>query len=309
LPVTNREGNTAMKIRTLRRHVREGVKNLWRNGWMSFASISAVTITLLILGVFLILAMNINYFAQSVEKQVEIRVFLDVLATQDHVKQVEENIKAIPEVSSVEFIPKDEGLRQFKESLGEKAYLFEGLEEDNPLPDAFVVKTKDPKQTAAVAAKIKNFQYVESLNYGEGTVEKLFAWTSALRNVGIVFIAGLGFTAMFLIANTIKLTIVARRREIEIMKLVGATNWFIRWPFFVEGLLMGIIGALIPIILLTSGYYYLLDAIKSSFEASQLFTLLPLFPLMYQVSGALLAIGAFIGIWGSLVSVRRFLRV
>jgi len=90
---------------------------------------------------------------------------------------------------------------------------------------------------------------------------------------------------------------------------VGATNWFIRWPFFVEGLLMGIIGALIPIILLTSGYYYLLDAIKSSFEASQLFTLLPLFPLMYQVSGALLAIGAFIGIWGSLVSVRRFLRV
>lgn len=309
MPVTNREGNTAMKIRTLRRHVREGVKNLWRNGWMSFASISAVTITLLILGVFLILAMNINYFAQSVEKQVEIRVFLDVLATQDHVKQVEENIKAIPEVSSVEFIPKDEGLRQFKESLGEKAYLFEGLEEDNPLPDAFVVKTKDPKQTAAVAAKIKNFQYVESLNYGEGTVEKLFAWTSALRNVGIVFIAGLGFTAMFLIANTIKLTIVARRREIEIMKLVGATNWFIRWPFFVEGLLMGIIGALIPIILLTSGYYYLLDAIKSSFEASQLFTLLPLFPLMYQVSGALLAIGAFIGIWGSLVSVRRFLRV
>jgi len=309
LPVTNREGNTAMKIRTLRRHVREGVKNLWRNGWMSFASISAVTITLLILGVFLILAMNINYFAQSVEKQVEIRVFLDVLATQDHVKQVEENIKAIPEVNSVEFIPKDEGLRQFKESLGEKAYLFEGLEEDNPLPDAFVVKTKDPKQTAAVAAKIKNFQYVESLNYGEGTVEKLFAWTSALRNVGIVFIAGLGFTAMFLIANTIKLTIVARRREIEIMKLVGATNWFIRWPFFVEGLLMGIIGALIPIILLTSGYYYLLDAIKSSFEASQLFTLLPLFPLMYQVSGALLAIGAFIGIWGSLVSVRRFLRV
>ena len=309
MPATNREGNTAMKIRTLRRHVREGVKNLGRNGWMSFASISAVTITLLILGVFLILAMNVNYFAQSVEKQVEIRVFLDVLATPENVKQVEENIKAIPEVSTVAFIPKDEGLKQFKESLGEKAYLFEGLEEENPLPDAFVVKTKDPKQTSAAAVKIKNLQYVESLNYGEGTVEKLFAWTGALRNVGIVFIAGLGFTAMFLIANTIKLTIVARRREIEIMKLVGATNWFIRWPFFVEGLLMGITGALIPIILLTAGYYYLLDAIQSSFEASQLFKLLPLFPLMNQVAGALLAIGAFIGIWGSLVSVRRFLRV
>lgn len=309
MPVTSREGNTAMKIRTLGRHVREGVKNLGRNGWMSFASISAVAITLLILGVFLVLAMNVNFFAQSVEKQVEIRVFLDVLATPENAKQVEENIKAIPEVSTVTFIPKDEGLRQFKESLGEKAYLFEGLEEDNPLPDAFVVKTTDPKETAAVAAKIKTLQYVETLNYGAGTVEKLFAWTDAVRNVGIVFIVGLGFTAMFLIANTIKLTIVARRREIEIMKLVGATNWFIRWPFFVEGLLMGIAGALIPTIMLTVGYYYLLDAINSSFEASQLFKLLPLFPLMNHVALALLAIGAFIGIWGSLVSVRRFLRV
>ncbi|MGE7272749.1 permease-like cell division protein FtsX [Brevibacillus panacihumi] len=298
-----------MKIRTLGRHVREGVKNLGRNGWMSFASISAVAITLLILGVFFILAMNVNYFAQSVEKQVEIRVFLDVLATKENVQQVEENIKAIPKVASVTFIPKDEGLKQFKESLGEKAYLFEGLEKDNPLPDAFVVKTTQPQDTSAVAAQIKKLEFVNNLNYGEGTVEKLFAVTGAVRNVGIAFIIGLGFTAMFLIANTIKLTIVARRREIEIMKLVGATNWFIRWPFFVEGLLMGIAGALIPTIMLTVGYYYLLDAIHSSFEASQLFKLLPLFPLVNQVALALLAIGAFIGIWGSLVSVRRFLRV
>jgi cell division transport system permease protein len=298
-----------MKIRTLGRHVREGVKNLGRNGWMSFASISAVTITLFILGVFLVLAMNVNYFAQSVEKQVEIRVFMDLLATKENITQVENNIKKLPQVESVSFIPKDEGLKQFKESLGEKAYLFEGLEESNPLPDAFAVKTKQPQDTATVAAQIKNFQYVKSLTYGEGTVDKLFSLTEAVRNVGIVFIIGLGFTAMFLIANTIKLTIVARRREIEIMKLVGATNWFIRWPFFVEGLLMGVAGALIPTIMLTVGYYYLLDAIHSSFEASQLFKLLPLFPLVYQVALALLAIGAFIGIWGSLVSVRRFLRV
>ncbi|MED4586153.1 permease-like cell division protein FtsX [Brevibacillus choshinensis] len=298
-----------MKIRTLGRHVREGVKNLGRNGWMSFASISAVAITLFILGVFLVLAMNVNYFAQSVEKQVEIRVFLDVLATKENVAQVEQNIKTIPKVDTVTFIPKDEGLKQFKESLGEKAYLFEGLEKDNPLPDTFVVKTKEPQDTSVVAAQIKTLQYVKNLNYGEGTVEKLFAWTGAVRNVGIAFIIGLGFTAMFLIANTIKLTIVARRREIEIMKLVGATNWFIRWPFFVEGLLMGILGALIPTAMLAIGYYYLLDGIQSSFEAAQLFKLLPLFPLVYQVALALLAIGAFIGIWGSLVSVRRFLRV
>jgi cell division transport system permease protein len=309
LSVTSREGNTVMKIRTLGRHVREGVKNLARNGWMTFASISAVTITLLILGVFLILAMNVNYIAQTVEKQVEIRVFLDVLATKENIQAVEQNIRAIPKVESVTFISKEEGLKQFKQSLGEKAYLFEGLEQDNPLPDSFVVKTKQPQDTAAVAKQIKQLQYVTGVNYGEGTVEKLFAATSTIRNVGIGFIVGLGFTAMFLIANTIKLTIVARRREIEIMKLVGATNWFIRWPFFVEGLLMGICGALIPIVMLGVSYYYLLDAIQSSLPTAQLFKLLPLFPLVSEVALALLAIGAFIGIWGSMVSVRRFLRI
>lgn len=276
---------------------------------MSFASISAVTFTLFILGVFLVLAMNVNFFAQSVEKQVEIRVFMADLTTKESLQQFEQDVRALDKVESVQFISKDEGLKQFRESMGEKAYLFDGLEKGNPLPDAFVVKAKMPQDTAVLAAQIKQMKNVRSLNYGEGTVEKLFAATDTVRNVGIGFIIGLGFTAMFLIANTIKLTIVARRREIEIMKLVGATNWFIRWPFFVEGLLMGITGALIPIIILGVGYYYLLDAIKSSFEATQLFTLLPLFPLVYQVALALLAIGAFIGIWGSLVSVRRFLRV
>ena len=298
-----------MKIRTLGRHVREGVKNLGRNGWMSFASVSAVTFTLFILGVFLVLAMNVNYFAQSVEKQVEIRVFMADLTTKENLQQFEQDVRGLEKVESVQFISKEEGLKQFRASMGDKAYLFDGLEKGNPLPDAFVVKAKMPQDTAVVASQIKQMKNVRSLNYGEGTVEKLFAATDTVRNVGIGFIIGLGFTAMFLIANTIKLTIVARRREIEIMKLVGATNWFIRWPFFVEGLLMGITGALIPIVILGVGYYYLLDAIKSSFEATQLFTLLPLFPLVYQVALALLAIGAFIGIWGSLVSVRRFLRV
>ncbi|TKI58624.1 ABC transporter permease [Brevibacillus antibioticus] len=298
-----------MKIRTLGRHVREGVKNLGRNGWMSFASISAVTITLFILGVFLVLAMNVNFFAKSVEKQVEIRVFMTDLTSKADLEKFEQTVRSLPTVESTEFVSKDEGLKQLKESMGDKAYLFAGLEKGNPLPDSFVVKTKLPQDTPIVANQIKGMEFVSSLNYGEGTVEKLFAATDTIRNVGIAFIVGLGFTAMFLIANTIKLTIVARRREIEIMKLVGATNWFIRWPFFVEGLLMGVAGALIPTIMLTVGYYYLLDAIHSSFEASQLFKLLPLFPLVYQVALALLAIGAFIGIWGSLVSVRRFLRV
>ncbi|MGE5704091.1 MAG: permease-like cell division protein FtsX, partial [Clostridia bacterium] len=250
-----------MKTRTLGRHVREGVKNLGRNGWMTFASISAVTITLFILGVFLLLAFNVNHIAQSIEKQVEIRVFLDLLADKPTVEQVGEKLKALPKVESVQFVSKEEGMVKFKDSMGEKSYLLDGLEKENPFPDSYVVKTKLPQDTASVAKLIQEIPSVSSVNYGEGTVEKLFVTTKMVRNVGIVFIVGLSFTAMFLIANTIKLTIVARRREIEIMKLVGATNWFIRWPFFVEGLTMGLVGALIPIVILGVGYYYLLDSI------------------------------------------------
>lgn len=297
-----------MKISTMGRHVREGVKNLNRNGWMTFASVSAVTITLLILGAFLVLALNVNHIAQNVEKQVEIRVFLDVSADQATIQAVEQKISQMPQVEHVKFVSKEDGLKLLRDRLGEKSYLLDGLEEENPLPDTLVVKTKQPQDTSTAAKTIKGMEHVTNVNYGEGTVEKLFAATDTIRNVGIVFIIGLAFTAMFLIANTIKLTIVARRREIEIMKLVGATNWFIRWPFFVEGLLMGVSGAILPTLMLGIAYYYLLEALHTNLAAS-LFDLLPLFPLAYQVAGILLALGAFIGIWGSLVSVRRFLRV
>ncbi len=297
-----------MKISTMGRHVREGVKNLNRNGWMTFASVSAVSITLLILGAFLLLALNVNHIAQNVEKQVEIRVFLDLKADKSAIEEVEQQISQLPQVDTVKFVSKEEGLKLLRERLGEKAYLLDGLEAENPLPNTLVVKTKQPKDTAEAAKTIKTFQHVTNVNYGEGTVEKLFAATNTIRNVGVVFIIGLAFTAMFLIANTIKLTIVARRREIEIMKLVGATNWFIRWPFFVEGLLMGISGAVLPILMISIAYYYLLETLHMNLAAS-LFDLLPLFPLVYQLAGVLLSIGAFIGIWGSMVSVRRFLRV
>ncbi|UFJ40006.1 permease-like cell division protein FtsX [Brevibacillus humidisoli] len=296
-----------MKLRTLGRHVREGAKNISRNGWMTFASVSAVTITLLILGVFLLLAMNVDYIAKTVEKQVEINVTLDLLAEKADIDQVERQIRSLPNVDSVTFVPKEQGLKELQESFKDQAYLLDGLEEENPLPDKFVVKAKKPQDTTAIAARINEFDHVDEVIYGEGHVEKLFAVTDIVRNVGLVFIILLSFTAMFLIANTIKLTIVARRREIEIMKLVGATNWFIRWPFFVEGLIMGISGALIPIILLSVGYHFLLQAAMSTPLFAD--TLLPLFPLVYEIALLLVSIGAFIGIWGSLVSVRRFLRV
>ncbi|WP_047153516.1 permease-like cell division protein FtsX [Aneurinibacillus tyrosinisolvens] len=296
-----------MKTSTLGRHIREGFKNIGRNGWMTFASISAVTITLLILGVFLLLAMNIQHIVATVEKQVEIKVSFDVTADRAVAKQVEAKIRQFPEVAQVTFVTKEEGLKKMQESFGDKGSLFKGLEKENPLPNVLIVKAKTPQETGMLAKKIQPIENVKAVNYQEQTTNKLFAVTDTVRIVIAAFIVALGFTAMFLIANTIRLTIVARRREIEIMKLVGATNGFIRWPFFIEGALMGILGSLIPIIILIVGYSSLTTFVKR--KLAIIVELLPLYPLAFQISFILLGIGAFIGIWGSMMSVRRFLRV
>jgi cell division transport system permease protein len=297
-----------MKLSTVGRHMREGFFNIGRNGWMSFASMSSVAITLFILGVFLLLAMNVNHIANVVERQVEIRVFLEQDTDRAQSAELEQQLKAMPQVESVVFVTKEEGLEDFKESFGDRANLFNVLEQENPLSDEFVVKAKEPQETEIIAKQIQGLPHVESVNYGKETIEKLFTITETLRNVGITFIVALSFTAMFLIANTIKLTIIARRKEIEIMKLVGATNSFIRWPFFIEGLLMGVSGAVIPIILLLAGYNYLLQLIQVDLSLYFL-DLLPFDPLAWQLTLVLLGIGAFIGIWGSMMSVRRFLKV
>lgn len=300
-----------MKTRTLGRHVREGVKNIGRNGWMTMASVISVAITLLILGIFLLLALNVNFIADKYEDQVEIRIYMDLTSGEEERQQVESNLRAIPEVDkdAIEFIPKEEGLEQWIESMGEQGKYFEDFREDSSfLPDTYVVQALDPQKTADVAKRVEKLEHVYKVIYGEGTVEKLFAVTNTVRNIGLIFIVGLAFTAMFLIANTIKITIIARSKEIEIMKLVGATNGFIRWPFFIEGLLLGIIGALIPIGVLFFGYQQLLYGVGDYLKI-HFFELLPMYPLAYEMALLLLGIGAFIGIWGSLMSIRRFLRV
>jgi cell division transport system permease protein len=146
------------------------------------------------------------------------------------------------------------------------------------------------------------------VKYGQGEVEKLFGFTKISRNIGIALIIGLLFTAMFLISNTIKITIVARRREIEIMRLVGATNAFIRWPFFLEGLWLGLLGAILPIVIVGTGYYYMYDYLAPKLQ-DHFVKLLEFYPFIYQIAGLLLLMGAFIGVWGSLMSVRKFLKV
>jgi cell division transport system permease protein len=305
-----------MKISTIGRHAREGLRSVTRNGWMSFASAGAISISLFVLGVFVLLALNMNHWTQEVEDQVEIRVFLELSVTEEQTAQIQKEIGSIPEISSIKFVSKDEGLEIMREKLGaDGAAILEGFEGDgNPLPDSFTVEVLEPRQIGVAAEKIETLDKglasprLSKVEYGKGTVDMLFSVTNLIRNAIIVLVIGLSVTAMFLISNTIKLTIVARRREIGIMKLVGATNNFIRWPFFIEGALLGIVGSLIPVGLLYYGYWELVRKSELSLGIMQI-RLLSVGEIMPDVSLLLFAIGLVIGVWGSTISVRKFLKV
>lgn len=304
LPEMKSKEVTTLKLRTFLRHVKEGFKSIGRNGWMSFAAISAVSITLLLVGSLIGIVSNINNFATDIENDVSVRVYVDLAATDEIQDNLADQLVALEQVENVTFSSREDELENVKGSYGDTFDLFEG--DRNPLHDVFIVDTTSPEVTAEVAAEIEGMEYVSDVNYGGADADKLFKMTSTIRNVGGIIIAALIFTAVFLISNTIRITIFSRSTEIEIMKLVGATNWFIRWPFLIEGALIGFIGAVIPSVVL----WFLYDTIfgtVSGFLSGTTFALLSPDPFMYQLILGLMAIGVTIGAVGSAFSMRRFL--
>jgi cell division transport system permease protein len=282
---------------------------------MSFASISSIAVSLFILGVFILLTLNVNRFADQVESQAQIRVFLQLDTPEEKIASLERQIKLIPEVKSVVFVSKHDALERLRETLGENADVLDGYEaENNPLPDGFDVEVFEPRQISVAAEKIKALndtdpdQSIWRVRYGEETVKQLFRITNGIRNIGLVIVLGLAVTAMFLISTSIRMTIFARRREIAIMKLVGATNGFIRWPFFVEGAVTGLIGSLITAAGLLAGYAQVIRSTRLDLGL-MMFDLVPLEEALWPVGGTIVGLGTLIGIWGSVLSVRKYLRV
>lgn len=304
----NNEVITAMKLRTLVRHLREGIKSIGRNGWMTVASIGAVTTTLILVAVFLAVMLNLNQMADNIENDVQIDVMIEPTAGQEDIQNLGKAIQQIAGVESAVFSSKDDELKKLINSMGEDGEAWEMFEQDNPLNHVYIVKTNDPKDTVAVAKKLEGMENVQKVVYGQGVVERLFEFNKYARTVGLVLIIGLLFTAIFLISNTIKITIMARSKEIGIMKLVGATNGFIRWPFLVEGLLLGVLGSIIPILVVLTGYYYLENVVSKQIRY-KFVEFLPYTPFAFQLSLIILAIGAVIGVWGSVMSVRKYLKV
>ncbi|AXI10005.1 FtsX-like permease family protein [Oceanobacillus sp. 143] len=297
-----------MKFRTLMRHIRVGCRNIIRNGWMTIASIGAVTTTLILVSVFLALVLNLNEIAKNIENDVEIKTLVELGTSEEEVIALGKQLEEIEGVESVTFSSNDEELQGLIDSMGEEGETWELFEQDNPLNHAFVVRAEVPQDTEKIAKEIQSFDNINKVVFGKDVVKQLFEFNNYARVIGIALIVALVFTAIFLISNTIKITIIARSTEIGIMKLVGATNGFIRWPFFIEGLLLGVLGSVIPIAIVLGGYYYLDSAVIDTISFSFV-ELLPFNPFAWQLSLLVLAIGAIIGVWGSVMSIRKYLKV
>ena len=295
-----------MKLRTGEYFIQEVFRSLRRNNWMSFASIGTVAVSLFVLGVFLILVLNMNRMASMLESQVQISVYL-----QDDVKKsdridLQSDIEKMQGIDTVKFVDKDAAKERLSERLGDQKYLLDALGDKNPLPDSFEVTVKTPEMVETAAKAIERMEGVESAKYGQDVVEHLFDITRLMRIFGLVLMLMLAGATIFIISNTIRLTVFARRKEIAIMKYVGATDWFIRWPFLMEGIVLGCIGGILSAIALRSFYAAMAAKIYNTLA---FFPLMPQYPFMNYVTVAIILSGMLIGAIGSAFSLKRFLEV
>lgn len=295
-----------MKIRTLEYFVKEAFGSIKHNGLMSLASVSTVALSLLILGIFLILVLNLNHMAAALESQVQVSVYLQDNQNETDITAIGQQIAEIQGIKEVEYISKDQALQRFKERLGEQQSILNALGETNPLPNGYDIKVERPELVKGIAQAIMNIEGVENVRYGKDIVENLFSITRMIRTFGLVIIVFLALAAMFIISNTIRLTVFARRREIGIMKYVGATDWFIRWPFLLEGVILGFFGALIAVLLLVKIYSIFTNHVTVSIA---FLPILPSYPIMAYLAIFLLGVGMTIGAAGSTISLRKFLHV
>lgn len=296
-------------LRILSRNIRDSFKSVFRNFSLSLASISCITITLIVVAISIVLSYNVNNFADLVEKDVTIVVFLDVDITPEEKDDVEDLIKRIDNVDTYTYQSKSDIAKEMMESSDVFKNIMESWsDESSPLQSTFQVKVKDIERIGEVADEIKKIDRVGTVKYGEGMVEQLVSVFEIVKKISIGIVIALIVVTAFLIANTIKITIFSRKREIEIMRLVGASNINIKIPFIVEGLILGILGAIIPIILTTYGYM----ALYNNFDG-QLFSpfikLLKPEPFVFYVSGVLLIIGILVGMFGSWRAVKKYLKI
>jgi len=295
-----------VRFDTLGYFLREAITGIRRNGFMSFASASTVFVSLVVLSLLLVVAANIRHLAGYVESQVAVVAFLSPDASREEGRALERRIAAMDGVAETRFVTKEEALRDLKALLDDRADLLEGVEKENPLRDAIEVRLADPRYGEQVVTALRQGPGVEDVKFRRDLADRIRRIGDAIRLGSAVLVGLLAVATLFLISNTIRLTVYARRREIQIMKLVGATDWFIRWPLIIEGVLLGLVGAGAAAALAWWGYDRLMLEVT---EAIPFVPLVPKEPLLGEVAQALLVGGTLLGALGSSMSVRRHLRV
>lgn len=295
-------------IRILSRNIRDAFKSVFRNFSLSLASISCITITLIVVALSLILTYNVKNFTEKVEKNATIVAFLNVDITSEAEESLRKQLEKIDNVETIDFESKTQiQEKMMAESETYKNIMSEWTEEESPLQDTFLIKVKDVDKIGDTAKKISSLEGVNLVKYGEGMIEQLVSIFDLIRKASYVMVIALVIVTAFLISNTIKITIFSRRREIEIMRLVGASNINIKIPFVIEGLFLGLLGSIIPIIMTTYGYVALYDKFDGKLFSS-LITLIKPQPFIYQISLVLIIIGIVVGMFGSLRAVKKYLK-
>ncbi len=296
-------------IRIITRNIRDGFKSVGRNLSLSIASISCITITLLIVAIALVVSCNVENMTKLIKEDFTIITFIDNAATKSQIEELKSSIKTIGNVDTIEYQTKKEIAQEMKGTSDSLSSIIDSWsDENNPLYDTLLVKVKDSEKISNTATQIKKMDLVKDVKYGQGMVESLLSVFKVLEKAMIIAMIALVFVTLFLITNTIKITIFSRKTEIEIMRLVGASNFSIKQPFVVEGFCLGFLGSIIPIAVTLYGYSELYKNFNGQF-LSPFIKLVSAEPFIYIVSLVLLGLGVIVGMFGSYRAVRKYLKI
>lgn len=287
----------------------EGFRNVFHNKKSSGASLAIMCATMLIFGLFFIIIENLNNAVETLETQQGIQVFIQKTATDAQMEQIGEQIQAIDGVNKVTFVSKEDALNQTKEKLKDKQALIAGWDEYNPFKASYLVTLTDLKLSSQVQDEIKKIDNIDSIQSRDETINGLVAIANGVRIVSAVILTLLVLISIFIIGNTIKLTVHARRKEISIMKYVGATDSFIRWPFVIEGIIIGIVAALLSILVLGIAYSLITNAAANSIISTMGIKLLSFTDMTTLLVIVYMVLGIGIGALGSSISMRKYLQV
>ncbi len=298
-----------MKLRSFNYLIKEGLKSLWYNRLMSFASIMTVTASLIIFSLFLILSLNVEHMVEQVKSEYELLVVIDEHADEATIQGIGKAIDAMPQVREIRLVTKEEGLEDLKATVDNPEMLV-GLELDNPIRNTYRVSLNNLNASVEVMEQIALISGVVKINSNQETVYALQNITRMVNMIGFWLFVLLMVVAIAIITNTIRLAVYARRKEINVMKFIGATNWFIRWPFMVEGIVIGLIAAIFSFGIVYGGYYYISASFNSMLGNGLAgMKLIDTIQMMQWVAVSSVVLGVFSGITGSVISVRKHMKV